>query len=113
MPHSSPWFLFLGEREGGLNSEEAEVAASWDPGNWHQGPCYYGQCFVYECCLHYMYVYRVCAWSLRRSEEDVKSAVSGVMDGCEPSSGVWESNQEGLLEEAHVCLTTEHFPTPS
>ena len=56
--------------------------------------CMYVYIYVYVC----MYVYHVCAWYLWESEEGVISLGIGVMDGCEPSCGCWESNLGPLQE---------------
>lgn len=45
-------------------------------------------------------------WCLQRSEESVGSHGTGVIDGCEPSGGCWESNL-GLLREQPVLFIFE------
>lgn len=44
----------------------------------------------------YISVYHMCAWSLRRPEEDVRSPGTGAICGCEPLYGFWESDQHTM-----------------
>lgn len=41
----------------------------------------------------YMYVHHIYVWCLKKSEEGLESAETEIMNGCEPPSGFWESNQ--------------------
>lgn len=53
-----------------------------------------------------MYVYHVCAWGPRGSEESIRSLETTVTDGCWPPNRCWELNPD-LLEGQTVLLTTE------
>lgn len=46
-----------------------------------------------------MYVYRVCAWYLKKSGENVRAAEATVTDGCELVYGCWEKNPQPLEEQ--------------
>jgi hypothetical protein len=37
--------------------------------------------------LKCMYVHHVCAWCLRKAEEDIESPEVGIVNGCEPPCG--------------------------
>ena len=51
-------------------------------------------------------VYHMHAWCSWRPEEDIRSPVSGVMDGCDLPCRHWELNL-GFLQEQGVLLTVE------
>lgn len=62
--------------------------------------------------LHVMDVYQVCAWCPRRSEKGVKSAGTGVRDGC----GVImvAENQTQMLSKSSKCSQSlTHLSSPS
>lgn len=56
---------------------------------------------VYKCFPTYMYVCRVCAWCLKKSE-DIGSPGVGVTDDNEPSCGYWEPNSGPLQEQPGI-----------
>ena len=53
-------------------------------------------------------VHQMCAWCPRWAEEGVGSPGTGVIDGCKPSCGCWDSNT-GALQEQQVLLTKEWY----
>jgi hypothetical protein len=52
----------------------------------------------------YVCVHLMCAWG--RSEEGIGSSGTGIMNGCKPPAGYWESNP-GPPQEQHMILTTK------
>lgn len=58
--------------------------------------------------LKCMYVHHVCAWCLRKAEEDIESPEVGIVNGCEPPCGLrtepGSSARSALLFSAH-CLS--------
>ena len=55
-----------------------------------------------------MFVYHMCARSLKRPEKGVRYPEHGITDGSKPSCGYWYSNLL-FLEEEPVHLTTELY----
>lgn len=45
-----------------------------------------------------MYAHYLHAWSLQRSEEDIGSSGTGIIDGYEPPRGCWELKPVSLEE---------------
>lgn len=63
---------------------------------------YVNECFACMCvCIPY-----VCSQSQERPEKDIRSLVTGVINGCETQCGCWELNL-GILVKQIVFLTTE------
>lgn len=46
------------------------------------------------------------AWCLRRLEEDIRSPITGALDGCELTNGCWQSNL-CPLQKQKVLLAVE------
>jgi hypothetical protein len=63
---------------------------------------------VLPACMYTCYIYVRC---LQKSEEGIRSPVTGVTDGYEPHCVCWESEQ-GSLPERQVLLTAELFLQP-
>lgn len=53
-------------------------------------------------CLHV----HMCDWCPQRSEEGIKSRLSGVRGGCGPPCGLWKPSMEPLPEQ-QVLLTAK------
>lgn len=52
-----------------------------------------------------IYVYHMCTWYLWRSEKDIRSPGTRIVDSCEPPQWCWELNSNPMQEQ--VFLTTE------
>lgn len=58
-----------------------------------------------------MYVHHMCAWSLKRPEEGLRSPGTVLQDDCKPPCRCWKLNL-GTLEEQQVFITAEPFFQP-